>query len=377
MAEDAFRFLNPGLGSRTQGFCSYHYDILDKDFGVTQYISYMLDRTSRIFEYDNLPPTIPAYILEMYLQTGGVVCFAQVNPREKQWQLQVPSNVKVTLQLDTDPTLVDESDTLAELDRGYTGPDNLYIFNGTPGGVPDIYYRPTQFIIANPQLNNSIVGTIGKDCEIMKNDTTMCGLLPLFLRYAVQMVENDISVRSAQINSRQRTIISAGTDDEYASAELYTKRLEEGRISVIAESPFLEGVKVQNTGTNQSNSIIQLIELQQYLKASWYNEIGLNSNFNMKREYLSEEEIAASTDMLLPLIDDMFYCRKLAVERINIMFGTNIEVRKGSAWADKNREVGYELREQEADSTLKENQADNEKSSSETSEPDKEERKDG
>lgn len=347
MAKDAFRFLGTALECT-----NWNYDILCKDAGIRQYVSYMLDRTSRIFEYENLPPTIPPYVLEMLLQTGGVVCFTTADPREEQYQLRLSSNVSTTLNADTDPTVVDstlDTPSLGELEDSYKGPDNLYVFPGEPGGPPDIYYRPTQFIVSNPALSDSLVRTIGLDCEIMKNDTAMNGLLPMFLRYAAQMVENDISVRSAQINSRQRTIISASTDSEMASAELYVKRLEEGRIGIIAEAPFLDGIKVQNASVMQSNSIIQLIELQQYLKASWYNEIGLNSNFNMKREYLSEEEIAASTDMLLPLIDDMFYCRKVAVERINAMFGTNIEVRKGSAWANKNRELAAEIREEEGE----------------------------
>lgn len=345
MSSNAFRF----LGDNKDIDCSY--DILDKGRGVSQYVAYMLDRTSRIFEYENLPPTIPAYILEFYLQTGGVVCFTKANPIREQYQLKKVSKATITLDSKLDPVTVGESNN----DLTATS-ENLYVFQGSLGGVPDIYYRPTQFIISNPVLSKSIICTIGKDCEIMKNDSSMLGLLPLFLRYSVQMVENDVSIRSAQIISRQRAIISASSDSELASANLYTQRLEEGRLSVIAEAPFLEGVKVQNASTLQSNSIIQLIELQQYLKASWYNEIGLNSNFNMKREYLSEEEIAASTDMLLPLIDDMFYCRKVAVERINVMFGTNIEVKKGSAWANKNREVSAELENKEADVEVKESQ---------------------
>ena len=81
----------------------------------------------------------------------------------------------------------------------------------------------------------------------------------------------------------------------------------------------------------------------QYLKASWFNEIGLNTNFNMKREYLSAEEIAANTDVLLPLVDDMLYNRERACDRINAMFGTNISVHKNSAWENKMRESEAEL----------------------------------
>ena len=117
----------------------------------------------------------------------------------------------------------------------------------------------------------------------------------------------------------------------------------------VADQTFLDGVKVNNVSVQGANSIIQLIELQQYLKASWYNEIGLNANFNMKREYLSEEELRASTDVLLPLIDDMLRCRKEAIDKVNSEYGTNITVDKNSAWENKQKELDTAQEQADAD----------------------------
>lgn len=110
---------------------------------------------------------------------------------------------------------------------------------------------------------------------------------------------------------------------------------EGGKLSAIARRPFLDGVSVSNASNGQSNAIMQLIELQQYLKASWYNEIGLNSNFNMKSQYISSDEINASADIMLPLVDNMYECRKMCVDSINSTFGTDITVEKDSAWEKK------------------------------------------
>jgi hypothetical protein len=125
--------------------------------------------------------------------------------------------------------------------------------------------------------------------------------------------------------------------------------LEKGKLVAVGETPFIEGIKAANISVQGANTIIQLIELQQYLKASWYNEIGLNANFNMKREYLSEEEIRSSTDVLLPLIDDMLRCRKEAISLVNSTFGTSITVEKNSAWANKQDELDTEQEQKEAD----------------------------
>ena len=286
--------------------------VLDKATSVRQYVGYMLARTNEMFEWEGLPDTIPSYMLERYLQCHGAVTICEATPKFTQYRLGATKF-------------------------------GLYAFRAVFTDFPDIYNRPTGCIVANPALAESMNLTIGKDCEIIKNDTYCIGLLPMHYRYAEQLAENDVSIRSAQINSRIRTVIAAGTDREMESAEEYFKQIEAGEIGIIAENPFLEGVKVHQAGSAPPNGIIQFIELQQYLKASWFNEIGLNTNFNMKREYLSAEEIAANTDVLLPLVDDMLHNRETACERINAMFGTNISVHKNSAWENKMRESEAEL----------------------------------
>lgn len=278
----------------------------------------MLARTNQMFEWSGLPDTIPSYMLERYLQMHGAVTICKAEARETQYRLGKTKS-------------------------------GLFAFRAVFSDVPDIYLRPTGVIVANPAMEGSLNLTIGKDCEVIKNDTFAIGLLPLHYRYAQQLAENDISIRSSQINSRIRTIIATHTDRERESAEEYLEQIEAGETGIIAESAFLDGIKVTQGGSAPPNSIIQFIELQQYLKASWFNEIGLNTNFNMKREYLSSEEIAANTDILLPLVDDMLFNRKQACERINSMFGTSISVEKNSAWMNKTRESEAELEIMEND----------------------------
>ena len=283
-------------------------NILDKEQSGYNYIRFMYDRTNQMFEYSGLPDSIPAYMLELYLQLNGHVCITEVN-------------------------------------------GTLYALPGNLGGAPDPYYRDTLYVVANPGLGYSAslkilnrMSPFGSqdsqgECILVKNDTLMNGLLYLNSRYATQLAENDVSIRSAQINARHQVFISAGTDREVEAANKYLESLEAGKITAVGEQPFLDGIKAANISVQSANTVIQLIELQQYLKASWFNEIGLNANFNMKREYLSEEELQASTDVLLPLIDDMLRCRQEAISLVNETYGTNITVDKNSAWENKQREI--------------------------------------
>lgn len=295
-------------------------DILDKRKSIYNYVLMMFDRTNQMFEYKGLPDTIPPYMLELYLQINGHIGWLEWNGK-------------------------------------------LYALPGGWGGAPDPYYRPTIYIVANPALGGShdckivnhlppfdeTVWSTKPDCVLMRNDTNMRGLFYLFSRYATELAENDISIRSAQINSRQQSIIAASTDREIASARAYIKALEEGKLEAVMDQAMAtKGIRATNVSVQSANVIIQLIELQQYLKASWYNEIGLNANFNMKREYLSEEELMAQTDTLIPLIDDMLRCRKEAIDIVNSTFGTSISVEKNSAWENKQKELETEQEYKEA-----------------------------
>ena len=293
-------------------------DVLDKEESRRNYIRLMFNRTAQMFEYDGLPDTIPAYMLERILQINGHVCFTEVKGQ-------------------------------------------LYALNGNFGGAPDPYYRPTLYVVANPALEftgslkilnflePAFRQTTQGKCVVMKNDTQAMGILYLCKRFAAQLAENDISIRSAQINARHQVFISAATDAEIASANAYIKGIEAGKPAAVLEKAFLDGIKTADLSTQGSNMIIQLIELQQYLKASWFNEIGLNANFNMKREYMSEEELRESTDILLPLIDDMLRNREEALSVINSTYGTNITVKKNSAWNNKQQEVNTEQELKEAE----------------------------
>ena len=264
------------------------YDFNDKELAVRNYIAYMLDRTQRIFEYKGLPDTVPQRMLEFLLQVNGYACFGECN-------------------------------------------GELYAFYGGLGGEPDAYYRPTVCVVANPFLKFNKTFKIDKDCVIMRNDSLLYGLLPLFSRYATAMAENDISFRLSSVNTRIEFLLSAPDDATKAAAEKFLKDIEEGKQGVIASNEFLEGIKAQEVGRSM-RTFTDLIEYQQYLKASWFNEIGLNANYNMKREKLSTTESQMNNDALLPLVEDMLEQRRLACEKINEMFGTDISVDFASSW---------------------------------------------
>ena len=106
------------------------------------------------------------------------------------------------------------------------------------------------------------------------------------------------------------------------------------------------------------------MELTQYTKASAFNSIGLNANWNSKRERLNQSEISLNEDSLTPLIENMLYSRKQAIEAINEKYELNIEVDLSNVWKQKEQEIKTSI----ADLEDKENKNDSENKQGEENE---------
>ena len=268
---------------------SQKYDFKNKDTNINEMLRYMLRRSTQMFKYNGLPDSIPKYILELYLQTNGNVCFYKHN-------------------------------------------EKLYVFTGSMGGELNEYYLPTIYTISNPFLNLTKNLVIDNDCVVVANDSCYQGMLSQFKKYATGLVENELSMNIASINSRMISLISASDDRTLKSAESYIKHIWDGDLSVVSEDAFLNGIKVQPYAKATNDTLSKLIEYNQYLKASWFNDIGLNANYNMKREAINSNESQLNDDMLFPTVDDMLERRQEGIEKVNKMYGTNITVELNSSW---------------------------------------------
>lgn len=271
------------------GVSGIPWDRADKQINVRNQVLYMINRSLQMFKYEGLPDTIPPVELERLLQTNGWAGITKVN-------------------------------------------GDLYAFFGGLGGMPDAYYRPTQIVVANPFLKFNATLDIDKDIVLMRNDTMMMGLVPIYSKYCTMLNENEITMMLASISKRVNNLISVSDDNTAESAKTYLKKLEEGELGYIFESKLFDSLKTNPMGSGGHVSMKELVELHQYIKASMYNDIGLDANYNMKRERLNTSEVEMNSDNLYPFVDNMLESRRIALEQINEMFGTNITVEFNSSW---------------------------------------------
>lgn len=261
--------------------------------------------------------------------------------------------------------------------------DKYYITPARFGGECDVYYLPEYVIVANSWASNipGFNGThyINKDCVLLKNDTTMNGVYPIINRYTSMIVENDISLLNCDILSRIVALLSVDDDKGKKEAEIYIKKIVNGDFSIFAGANWFTNtsMKAQPISSTSSSIMQELIEFEQYLKGALSHELGINYSFNMKREALNTAESELNNEYLIPLIDDMFQCRKDFCENAKEVFGINIDVELNSVWETNKKEndaeaeiLKNEIEKDEAEVDKDTAEAEKDESESEEGEPD-------
>lgn len=262
--------------------------LTDKHKLLKQFKNNELNKSLTMFEWSNLPETIPQVELEKMLQINGYAVIAE-----------------------------------------YQG--KLYAFQAGFSGQ-DPYNQPTKAIVNNPALKNNTTYTIGEDCIVIKNDDMKQGLNGIYEYYGQRLIENQITMLMTDYNLRMPFTISSSDDQTTQSAKMYLKKIIDGSLGVIGEQKLFKALSVTPTNSKQTATFADLYGYQQFIIAQLNNTIGLATNNNMKRERLTTNEIEVNKNASYPLVDNMLKNRQQAVDAINEMFDADISVEYSSIW---------------------------------------------
>lgn len=271
------------------------YEITNKDISQRDFVQDYLNRTLTMFTYKGLPDSIPEVDLELILQLQGY------------------------------GIITEHKGDLVALWGGFAPPC-------------DIYYRPENVLVNNPwaKINKSYKVKDNTDAVLIRNDPLQRGLLPIFNRYGSLMTEAQITYLRALINFRAMFVFTGDDDADKKSAEIFLQKIEAGEGGTMVTGGFENGIQAQPLLAQASNYITQAIEAQQYVLGMLYQQIGIQSTFNMKRERQTENETNLDTDPLRPLIDAMLEERQRALEAVNEKYGTDISVEFNGIWSKYN-----------------------------------------
>ena len=250
-----------------------------------------LSKTLTMFKYKGLPNSIPYEILENYLQTTGKAFIFKYDE----------DLIALPIDLNTDKV--------------------------------DYYNRPTT---GNVFINgeNKLITVDLKDGVLISNDYLQLGFTNLFNKYSYLINQSELTLYIANIWKRASKIISASDDSTIQSAKEYVKKIENGDMSVISTNPIFNDLNI-TTDNVTSVSLSELIQYDNYFKSNLFNEIGLSSNKDMKKERLITSEIEQNNNVIYPFVDNMIDCRKTGISKVNEMFNLNISVEFNSSWNEE------------------------------------------
>ena len=246
------------------------------------------------FRFTNLPEEINPYIFQVYLLKYGKLAF--LKKRNKYYALPF-SYAKLC-----NPYYVPKSGLIA----------NAYM----PEGLQTLEFDIEEDV---PVIYNSTPDIWNYRKESLVSD--------IIYKTANTLAENEISYYCIQRNHRLVFIVTAQNDLQAKEGSKVIGQLLEGRTEMIMQEDLINQIKVNPISQNSTrNTLTELIEFQQYILGNFYHNFGINSNYNLKREQLSANEIEVNDDVLTLNVNDLLNMRKQGVEKINEKYGLNIEV---------------------------------------------------
>ena len=214
----------------------------------------------------------------------------------------------------------------------------VYLLNGHIGGAPDEYYYPTRVLIANPILGSFDLERDKKAVMVYLTPTDRLldvpkvpsivygGLFSLISMVANILSECMTTVNTTLMNTRVHAIYTADTESAARSAEPVLKSIYAGKPFSVVTSELLERLNVNPLSEHGlSNCLIETLEVCQYVLSLFWNGIGIDANYNMKRERLITAEVDKNVQSLIVPIQTILETLNSGFNKANKIFGTSLE----------------------------------------------------
>ena len=311
-------------------WCLQEYNGLlidEKERLIRKYFNEEMVEILSMFKYENLPKTINQRTLEMMILGGYAPMFKKEG-------------------------------------KVYNGVGKL-------GGRLDYRYIPDEGTFTNTYLNYSktlkVVTPLNVDevnesnaseyVVIIPNDYMFYGIIDALREYAEFQTECDLTLKQLLYHLRLPFVATTNDNNVASAFDVMIDDIIKGKKpkSIIGSALF-ESLKTYPIDSSVQGRIKEVIELKQYKKAQFENRFGLGTNYNMKRESLTDSEVDADSDTLLPTPDEMLEVRKSAIELLNKAFNLNISIDFNSAWKIRRKAIEINMENAEDSEEVKVNE---------------------
>lgn len=271
--------------------------IMTVDAQYNIYYNDLLSCVLRILDFDGLPDTIDPTYLKMCLYQGGRVCVF----------------------------------------RDTKGDGALRALDCATAGEPDIYYMPRYILITNPtfagysyQLEPGVDCAViyCRECDRYQYGRQTGGLFGLIATTAQLLADNTISINVAVKNTRMINILAADQKITTISLQEAVRKMYDGDPTIVVQSSLIDKLQaLPLTDHADTQQLLHLLAVRQYIYSHFYEQIGLKTHDQLKKERLITAEIDEGVELAIFNIDDMIAEIQRGIDEANRIFGTEITLR--------------------------------------------------
>lgn len=196
----------------------------------------------------------------------------------------------------------------------------LTAFFGQYNGISKYRDEKPFYCVHSPVYSGN--HTIGKDIEVISNNTLRNPLYDMIHHYAIMLAHSEVTYIITMVNARNAggTPIAKSTK-QYNSIKKFLGKIFNGQFDVVEDIGEL-GVEMAGVHTNTAQNIESIWNTRQRILSAFLSDIGVKSGID-KRSNTVSDEINADTPSLLINLNDMLNARKEGFDKVNKHFGTS------------------------------------------------------
>lgn len=168
---------------------------------------------------------------------------------------------------------------------------------GTINGI-DLYYQPTNVLITNPAIPESLDLKIGTDCELLKLTPDYIGLWPVIDYYAAKLATLDGAIDMSLINNKFAFMLAAKNKTAAAALKKMIDKVNAGEPAVIVDLKVLNSdedksvpwQEWQRDRLKENYLTTDQLRDRQTLLNAFDNEIGIPTVPYQKQERMTDFE---------------------------------------------------------------------------------------
>lgn len=201
--------------------------------------------------------------------------------------------------------------------------------NATLSGY-NVFYRPSECMIANPLIDTTTPLVIGKNCEVMQLTPNFESPLDLVLYFADQMA---IAAETAMVNTYGSALGYVFASDNKNMAESYKLLVDTvlaGNVAAVVDKNLFDDdghLRMEMFNNDLKNSFIapQIAEIMRTWEQMFCREIGIPTANEQKRSRMVVDEVNVNNVETSTKAELWLETWQESIERVKDMFGDAVE----------------------------------------------------